>query len=223
MPSIDLSLDAPALAQYVSRQLSNFFPDRDVPPGEISGVLPHVLQRVEHCFSHVNNKYFFDGSQVHFNHLHSDQYATFLYYLANSLWKVEGHRELAGKVYYLNKALHSLEIYYEIELPEVFLLAHPVGTVLGRATYGNYLVLYQGCTVGGNQKLEYPVLGEGVALFGRASVVGRCNVGDDSLISAGSLLIDTDSPPHHVAFGSHPHVQFKPTSKSVKERYFRIP
>ena len=42
---------------------------------------------------------------------------------------------IADKIYYLNKILHSVDIYHEVELPSTFFLEHPVGTVLGRAKY----------------------------------------------------------------------------------------
>ena len=215
------SLTPVALTAYVARQISNFFPDREVASGELEHLVPPALARLEYCFSTINSKYFFDGQTVHFSHLHSDQYAMFLYYLSNTIWKQDGNRELAGKVYYLNKTLHALDIYYEVELPEIFIVSHPVGTVLGRAKYGNHLVFFQGCTVGGNAALEYPEISEGVGLFPHSSLVGRCKIGDGSLISAGSLLIDCEIPSGVVAFGRHPDVSFKPTARGVRERYFR--
>ena len=45
--------------------------------------------------------------------------------------------DLASKAYCLNKALHAIDVFYEVELPEIFFLEHPLGTVLGRAKYSN--------------------------------------------------------------------------------------
>lgn len=66
--------------------------------------------------------------------------------------------------------MHSVDWYYEIELPDHFMVEHPVGSVLGRATYGDYMYIYQGVTIGGNISLNegnvaYPVLGENVTFF----------------------------------------------------------
>ena len=41
---------------------------------------------------------------------------------------------MKDKLFLLNKALHGCDIYYEVALPSVFLLVHPLGTVLGRAS-----------------------------------------------------------------------------------------
>ncbi len=68
-----------------------------------------------------------------------------------------GH-PIADKAYALNKALHALDAFYEVELPDVFAVQHPVGTVLGRATYSDYFICYHNCTVGANLDNDYPVV-----------------------------------------------------------------
>ena len=45
------------------------------------------------------------------------------------------HTNLAAKVYALNKALHAIDVFYEVELPDLFCLQHPLGTMPGRARY----------------------------------------------------------------------------------------
>src|SRR5205823_183490 len=95
-----------------------------------------AVERAEHCFSRINLKYFNDGATTRFDHLHTDQYAVFLYLLANTIFRAGGDTRLAAKVYALNKALHGVDAFYEVELPSVFAFQHPVGTVLGRGRYG---------------------------------------------------------------------------------------
>ncbi|MDF2439446.1 MAG: serine O-acetyltransferase, partial [Abditibacteriota bacterium] len=130
--------------------------------------------------------------------------------------------DVATKVFYLNKALHGVDVYYEIELPDVFLMVHPMGTVLGRAQYGSHFVVYQGCTVGGNPpKVDYPILGEGVALMARSTVIGQSHIPDNSIISAGAFVMDEQVPPDMVIYGTHPEVRYKPIRKSVKDRFSR--
>jgi len=78
------SLDAAGLAGLAARQLNAFFPDGDtVAPAPLREAVDGALQRLEHCFSHVGNKYFFDGASAVFDHLHGDQYAMWLYLLGN--------------------------------------------------------------------------------------------------------------------------------------------
>jgi len=217
-----LSLESEQLTAYVARQLESVFPDGEVKAGALERYVSQALERTEYCFARINNKYFFDGEQPLFNHLHSDQYAMFLYYLSNTIWRLEGDVALASKVYCLNKSLHALDAFYEVELPDVFILVHPVGTVLGRGRYADCFVAYQRCTVGSNLG-EYPVMEGGVILFGGSMVIGRCHLGRDCKVAAGSLLMDVDVPAGHVAFGRHPEVRFKPSRRNLRERYFRAP
>lgn len=216
-----LSLNEADLARYVARQASHFFPDRDVDIEEIRPAIGETMARVENCFAAINNKYFFDGTQALFNHLHTDQYATFLYYLSNTLWKQGAEPQTTSKIYYLNKALHALDVFYQVDLPPVFFLNHSVGTVLGPARYGSYFVVLQGCTVGGNAQAERPYLGEGVAMLAHSTIAGRCRIEDNCLVAAGAFALDFEAPTGMIIHGQHPNVACRPTSRSVKERYFR--
>ena len=96
-----------------------------------------AFQRIEFCFSKINNKYFFDGTNSVFNHLNGDQYAIFLYYLSNTLFRLNQDTNLCSKLYLLNKALHGLDAFYEVQLPDIFMVIHPISTVLGRGKYDN--------------------------------------------------------------------------------------
>jgi serine O-acetyltransferase len=95
---------------------------------------------------------------------------------------------LAKKIYLLNKALFCLDVFYEVELPPIFLFVHPVGTVLGRAKYSDYLVVYQRVGVGSNHGI-YPTLGEYVTLHPGAMVLGNSQVGNLLLLIRISLII----------------------------------
>lgn len=197
-----LSLAESELAQYLSRQLNNMFPDaRGIAPSEIESVLPDVLERVEHCFAQIRNKYFIDGPDAVFNHLHGDQYAMFLYLVSRAAYARNGDASLASKVFLLNKALHGIDVFYEVELPGVFLFVHPLGTVLGRATYSDYLLVYQRCSVGSNHD-RYPKLGEYFTLRPGSAVLGACDVGRNCTLAAQSLLIDDNLAADTVYFGN---------------------
>jgi serine O-acetyltransferase len=144
----------------------------------------------------------------------------FLYLLSNTIWGAGKDAELAGRVYYLNKVLGGIDVYYEVALPDIFLFVHCIGTVLGRASYSDYFVCYQRCTVGGNKDLEYPRIGKGVVLYGGSSVIGNCQINDNCLISAGTIVIDKDIPKGSVVFNRYRAVACKPTRKGVRQRYF---
>ncbi|MBL8490010.1 MAG: hypothetical protein JNM82_04450 [Rhodocyclaceae bacterium] len=208
-----------ALAAYLGRQLSHFFPDREMAPGELQPAVDDALARLARCFAGIADKYLPAGGEPRFDHRHTDHYAMFLYLVANSAHRL-GAGEVAAKAYALNKALHALDAFYEVELPEVFLFQHPVGTVLGRARYGNYLMVYQRCTVGAKNR-EYPELGEGVVLYAGSSVIGRCRLGDNVWLSTGSLVLGQDVPGDSVVFGQSPALVVKPARRRVVGDLFK--
>lgn len=185
-----MSLAKSELAEYTAAQLENVFPDgRRLGKEIIARNLDTVLQRTEHCFSRINNKYFRASADVFFNHLNGDQYAMFLYFLNNTVYKEIGDEELSSKLYLLNKYLHGIDVFYEVDLPDIFLFTHPLGSVLGRAKYSDYFHVYQHCNVGSNRG-GYPVLAEHLTMHPGSSVLGECRVGRNSKIAAGSLLLD---------------------------------
>ena len=202
MRRVRASLTDGQLAHYVARQANSLFPDeRPLSADALAAIVPAALERVEHCFSRVTNKYFFDGAQAVFSHLHGDQYAMFLYLLANTAHREGASGEVAAKVYLLNKALHGIDAFYEVELPSVFLFVHPLATVLGRGRYADYLVVYQRCGVGSNHDI-YPELGEFLTLRPGSAVLGRSRVGRNCTVAAESLVLDRDLPDDTVYIGN---------------------
>ena len=200
-PSMRMTLEPLALAKYVTSQLNCLFQDQNtVDEGQIYDLLPSTLSRMEHCFSYINAKYFFDRGVCQFDHLNGDQYAMFLYLLSNAAFKGKTASGLAAKLYLLNKSLHGIDAFYEIELPSIFLFVHPVGTILGRATYRDFLMVYQHCSVGSNHN-KYPDLGAFLTLHPGSSVLGSSHIGDNCAIAAGGLLIDENIAANRVYFG----------------------
>jgi serine O-acetyltransferase len=199
---VDSSLPTDALAALAARQLDSLFPDgQAVAPADLAVAVPGAMERLEHCFSHIGNKYFFNGRQAVFDHLHGDQYAMWLYLLANELHLRGGPASACKKLFLLNKALHGCDIFYEVTLPSVFLLVHPLGTVLGRGHYADFLIAYQRVGVGSNHDV-YPTLGRHLTLHPGSVVLGRSTVGDHCSIAAESLLLDRDLPPNSVYIGN---------------------
>jgi serine O-acetyltransferase len=219
---VQTSLSRTDLAAYVRQQFEHLFPDGgDL--AELPRLVDRALGRVEHCFSRVRLKGYFANGEPRFSHLHCDQYAIFLYYLANSTFReIPGH-PIADKAYALNKALHALDAYYEVQLPEVFAVQHPVGTVLGRATYSDYFLCYHNCTVGANLDNDYPAFGRGVVMYGGSRVIGNTAVGDNSFVSTGAIVIDggrleADSVLH----GIYPNAGRSRTERNVVRDIFGV-
>ena len=195
-----LSLQPDELSTYVQDQLNHVFPDRRS-VALIADHVPQALDRLKVCIDHVRAKYFRDNGVSTFNHLNGDQYAMFLYLLGNTIFRAEGHQPVCEKLFNLNKTLHGLDCFYSIELPRIFLFCHPVGTVLGRAKYGDFLLIYQNCTVGSNHDTDYPDIGRVVALYKGASVLGASKIGDYAKIAADATVLDEDVPDHAIYIG----------------------
>ncbi|MGD0283569.1 MAG: serine acetyltransferase [Dissulfurispiraceae bacterium] len=184
------SIDREMLPDYVSNQLMVFFPDgKNTGKTEIRKYLALTLDRTEYCFSRINVKYFRTGEEIFFNHLHGDHYAMFLYFLSNTLYKNNCDENLCAKIFQLNRYLHSIDVYYEVQLPDIFLFVHPLGTVLGRAEYSDFFMVYQHCNVGSNRNI-YPVLKKYVSMHPGSSILGNCIVEENCRLAAGSLLLD---------------------------------
>lgn len=115
--------------------------------------------------------------------------------------------------------MHSVEWFYAVELPEYFGAEHPLGSVLGKAVYGNYFFTYQGVTVGGNRKGEkiyYPVIGDHVTMFSDSKIIGKAHIGDNIIIAANAYIKDTNIPSNSIVFGQWPNLIIKHADDKAK-------
>lgn len=214
------SLPIPRLGAYIARQINQFFPDGgDVDAETVVTLLDGLLPAFEDGLSHYHNPGFWKDGQVRLNHLHGDQYALLLYRLGHEAGRA-GLRDLADKSYLLNKALHGLDLYHQVELPRACWLAHPVGSMIGRATYQGPLVVMQGCTLG-NRGGEYPVIGSRVILCAQSSIIGACEIGDNVCIGAGSLLVNEKVPSGCTVVGRTPYIRIIEKRPVIHDTVFR--
>lgn len=214
-----VSIDKQHLSDYIVRQLRNIVP---LPVGDeddlplIAAHLDEALIRTQRCIDEVR---MWTPSQ--FDVLHSSQYCTFLYYLANTIWRYEERRDVCTRLFILNKALNAIDLFYEVEMPEVFLIGHSVGIVLAKATYSNFFVVYQNSTVGKNHG-EAPVLEDGVIMYPNTAVIGRCRVGARSVIAQGVSVVNRDTESGKIAFrGEIGTLRFKSMGHSIQDDFFR--
>lgn len=214
-----LAIPQSSLGSLVARQLQNMFVLHPAERSPLNASVAKALRSSEACFRASLVKSFQRGGQAFFDPFHSGQYCIFLYWLAHALGRSAKTRPLATRVYLLNKALHGCDVYFEVELPRIFSLDHPVGTVLGRAVYSDYFFFAQNCTVGNNRG-RYPVFEERVSLLAGAMVLGNCHVGRSSIISARAVVKDENIPPNSLVFGESPRLVIKSRPKSYFDRYF---
>jgi len=183
------------LLNYVSAQLKQFFPDQQNDNKQfLDSCLDEALTRLEICINPV--KMWRSGE---FDYLHSSQYAIFLYFLSNTLWKKGGDIRVCTKLFLLNKALNGIDCFYEIEMPEIFFIGHSVGIVLAKASYNNFLVLYQNSTVGKNHGIA-PVIGDNVIMYPNTAIIGSSHVNSGSVLAQGCSIINTDTPGNCLVF-----------------------
>jgi serine O-acetyltransferase len=192
---MQLSLPKDELKEYVARQLELYFPDKyRFRGGDIDSAFDLALERTENCFRFINNAAYSDNNGMSFfSHLHSDQYAQFLYYLSNTLWRTSENKPVCDKLIYLNKALHGFVFSYKGKLPDIFFLTHPVGSVVGNADYSNYLVVSQNVTVNTGEGREgelCPKLGKGLYLAAGAKIIGNKTIGDRVSIGVDAVIYD---------------------------------
>ncbi|MBD5552232.1 MAG: transferase [Lachnospiraceae bacterium] len=172
------------------------------------------LDTIFQCLNKRTNKYIWKQAyEPEFSPYNSVQYSIFLYLLSNSIYNRGGMTREADIIYYLNKIMHSCDWYYPIELPAVFYAEHPVGSVMGRAKYGDRFFFYQGCTVGGQRNkqgtINYPEIGNNVLMYAHSSIIGNAKIGNNVIISAGCMVKNDVVPDNALVFGSSPNLIIK--------------
>ena len=200
--------DKQQVTELVAVQLKNIFATN----ANIESFQDTVMERVEGCFINCGNKYYSKDNDFVFSPFHSVQYSIYLYYLANTIFREKGNNDLSTKIYYLNKVMNCVDWYYEISLPDIFCAEHPVGSVMGRATYSNKFFFYQGCTVGGSNG-KYPVLGENLIMYSNTTILGNSLIGSNVVLSSGTLIVDEEIPKNSIVFGRSPNLTIKQKSE----------
>lgn len=104
--------------------------------------------------------------------------------------------------------MNGCDLYHEVDLPDYFTLDHPVGSVMGRAEYGEGFSFGQNCTVGNNRGI-YPIIGRNVRMCANSSIIGNCHIGNNVTIGANSGVKDEDVPDNCIVFGYSPNLIIK--------------
>ena len=202
------------LKKYVAHQLDTNFPVYGVKTEFKNIHLDTAIARAEYCFSRVAT---YSSAKV--DPFHSGKYSTFLYLLANTIYASDGQNETATRLFLLNKMLNGIDLFYDIEMPSVFLIGHTVGMVFAKAEYGDFCVFHQGCTVGRNFE-DRPSLGEGVIMYPNSSVIGRCVIGNNTVISPGVQIVNRSIPGDCMVFmGKDGDLIFKDLNELFVKRY----
>ncbi|MBR2526656.1 serine acetyltransferase [bacterium] len=217
-----LSIEKNELIEYISKQINNIFPDKNtVSPNEVGKVIDNALTRLEFCFSKINPaiKYFSKDGIPYFNHMHSDQYCMFLWFLSNEAY-LNDNINLAEKLFYLNKTLNCLDAFYSIKLPDVFMFCHPVGSIIGNAHYENYILIHQNVTIGASKEDIYPAFGEGIILYASSKVIGTSNISNNVIFAADASVVNEDIPANKLVFGQSKNLILKEHNGETIDKFF---
>ncbi|SDP58937.1 hypothetical protein [Selenomonas ruminantium] len=173
--------------------------------------LPMVLERLEKNISHNSNKYYYTINdkgerEPYFNQLHSCHWLLFLYLTANTIYKqehekIKAARTVCDKIYIQAKNVSACDIYYEVDMPDIFSFDHPTGSFMGRAKYGNFFSFTQGCSVECDNDI-YPVIGEHVTMQSNSKIVGNSHIGDNCIIRHDTVIMNRDIPANSIVSGS---------------------
>ena len=206
---MELLLSKSELLSQLSRQLHSFFELSEEELNLLENYIDVVLKRLNiNLLSKINVYQFLDIQDTEneenslkpivFNPFHTVQYMIFLYYFSNSIWKSSQNSVLSSKIYYLNKIMNGVDLFYEIELPDSFGAEHPVGSIMGRATYGEY---------------NHPILGKNVCMYPNSSILGKCVIGDNVNIGPGTIIKNENIPSNSTVFGISPNLLIKNSYK----------
>lgn len=205
------------VGSYIARQLNVFSPatseekDRAV----IQTGVDSALKRMEPMLESIRN--FTPGE---FNPFNALQHSTYLYLLANELWNQGVEEPICERLFCLNRAHHCIDLFYKVKMPEVFFLSHGIGAVLGDVQYDDYLVIFQNVTVGrvGEKR---PTIGKNVVLYPGSIVSGDSRVGDNCVISAGTVVHNQRIPDGSLVKMSEGQLVVKSLDRVYADMYFR--
>lgn len=204
---------------YVIKLLAYHFPDGKACDIPLKCVL-RSLDRIEYSHSRIRKKYYYSNNYPVFNYLNSDHFAAFLWFLGDELFLELNDENLSIKTSYLNKIMHGLDLFFSVSMPNIFMLVHPVGSVIGKASYNDFLVVYQNCTIGAVN--TYPRLGNGVVLYSKSSVLGESSIGDNVVIGANSLILNTEVPANSTFVGQPPNHRILPFQGNIAADLFNF-
>lgn len=216
------TLSAEALAAFTQKQLDFYIPDGCIIDQTIWADAVHTaLQRCDKCFQHILiPQYKNDDGESTFSHLHRDQYATFLYFLGNTIYTCCGQKQLCDKLLNLQSILHGFFLSYKCEMPDIFVLAHPIGSIIGNAKYSDGLYISQNVTINthtdaaGNADLH---VGKGVVFLANSTVIGNQPIGDRVSIGVNVLLYNQKIEDDYTCINENGQIKIRPR---LSERCF---
>ncbi len=115
-----------------------------------------------------------------------------------------GLRTFPRLISHASRFLTSIEIHPGAKIGEGFFIDHGMGVVIGETTeIGKNVTLYQGVTLGGTGKEKgkrHPTIRDNVVISADATVLGPIEVGENSRVGAGAVVVQS-VPPNSTVVG----------------------
>jgi serine O-acetyltransferase len=129
--------------------------------------------------------------------------AVILYRISRWFYLKKPVRLLAYFFSRFNLCFTGADIHPASQLGSGLVIPHPVGIVIGGNTRtGEDCIIMHGVTLGAKKHGltgdRHPMIGSRVMIYCNATILGRINIGDDSIIAA-NALITQDVPPQSIA------------------------
>lgn len=118
---------------------------------------------------------------------------------------------------------------FKAGLPDIFVFGHPVGTIIGNASYSDFLVIFQNVTIntgtesGTGEELK---LGKGLFLGAGSKIIGNSPVGDRVSIGVDGVVNEQVIPDDSVVLkNDRGEIIIRPRKKEIcmAQNYFNVP
>ena len=115
------------------------------------------------------------------------------YRASNILWNDDRHT-MALYIQNRSSEVFGVDIHPAATIDSPVMIDHATGVVIGETTkIKKNVSIFQGVTLGGDsftQEDRHPKIEEGVSIYASSTILGNVNVGSNSIIAAGSLVLD---------------------------------
>ena len=142
---------------------------------------------------------------------YSGLHALWFYRFDHWLW-IHGLRTPARFLSQFARWVTGIEIHPGAEIGKRLFIDHGMGVVVGETTIiGDEVTIYQGVTLGGTGKEQgkrHPTIGNGVVIGAGARVLGNIEIGVNSRIGAGSVVLRS-VPDDSTVVGVPGHIIFR--------------
>lgn len=119
-------------------------------------------------------------------------HAIWMYRIAHRLW-TRGWLFPARFISHIARWLTGIEIHPGATIGRRFFIDHGMGVVIGEtAEIGDDVLMYKGVVLGGislEKKKRHPTLGDGVIVGSNAVILGPIEIGDNTKIGSGAVVV----------------------------------